>query len=373
MQTPRHLSLILGMLSFSLLLTAQPAGRPTRVIREAIDESRLVALKGNTRPEAIAQNDRGMVADGMLLDHMLLKLKRSPEREAALQEYIDELHDANSSNYHRWLTAEEFAEHYGVAKEDVDAVTGWLKQHGFTVHGVSASGLTIDFSGTAGMVRSAYHTEIHKLDVNGKKHFANISDPSIPAALEPAVAGVVSLHDFRPAPLLAPKKEYTFTTPFGPDFAVVPGDLSIIYNLNPAFVAGYTGVGQAIMVLEDTYLYSKQDWNVFRRTFGLDKAFPYATLTEVSPKGALTCTNPGFQGQPSDPGYGDDIEAALDVEWSTAAAPNAAIVLAACTDTAPTFGGLVALENVLNGPASNLPSVVSISYGMAEVYNGAAA
>ena len=60
------------------------------------------------------------------------------------------------------------------------------------------------------------------------------------------------------------------------------------------------------------------------------------------------------------------------MEWATAAAPNAAIILAACTDTMTTFGGLIALLNTLNGPAANLPSVVSISYGEAEAFNGAA-
>jgi subtilase family serine protease len=58
------------------------------------------------------------------------------------------------------------------------------------------------------------------------------------------------------------------------------------------------------------------------------------------------------------------------VEWSSAAAPDAAIILAACTDTSTTFGGLIALENVINGPQDKLPSVVSISYGEAEAANG---
>ncbi len=127
------------------------------------------------------------------------------------------------------------------------------------------------------------------------------------------------------------------------------------------------------MVLEDTYLYSTGDWTVFRKTFGLARPYPYGSLSQVSPQGAVACANPGFQGSPSDPGYGDDGEAILDVEWASAAAPNAAIVLAACADTTTTFGGLIALENVLNGPAGSLPSVVSISYGESEEYNGAAA
>jgi len=260
-----------------------------------------------------------------------------------------------------------------VAQEDVATVKNWLTSHGFTVHGTQASGLVIDFGGTAGQVRSAYHTEIHNLEVNGKQHFANMSDPQIPEALEPAVVGVVSMHNFHPKPQLMPRGNYTYTTSNGDFHALVPGDIATIYNMNPLFAAGYTGIGQSIMVVEDTYLYTVNDWTIFRKTFGLTRPYPHGTLSQVSPTGAITCTNPGFQGVSTDPGYGDDGEAIIDVEWASAAAPNAAIILAACTDTSTTFGGLIALQNTLNGPVGSLPSVVSISYGEAEAVNGVAA
>ena len=343
-------SLFLAFAVFTSVVYAQTVARPTPVISAGVDETRLVSLAGNTRPEANSRNDRGIVSDDFPLDHMLLQLKRSPEAEAALKQYIDDLHNPQSPNYHQWLTADQFAQHYGVAQQDVDTVTAWLKSQGFTVEGVPASGLTIDFSGTAGLIRNAFHTEIHNLEVNRAQHFANMSDPQIPSALQPAVAGIVSLHNFRPRPLAVPRGNYTFSNTNGTFYALVPGDLATIYNLSPVFAAGYTGQGQSIMVLEDTYLYSTKDWHDFRTTFGLDKAYPYATLAQVSPAGAVKCKNPGFQGDPSDPGYGDDAEAAIDVEWSSAAAPNAAIILAACTDTATTFGGLIALENVLMDP-----------------------
>jgi subtilase family serine protease len=361
-----------ALLGFAALGFAQPAGRPTRMIREAVNEEKRISLTGNTRPEANAANDRGAVDDDFKLEHMQLHLKRSPERESALKQYIDDLHNAKSANYHKWLTPEQFAEQYGVAEEDVATVKGWLTSHGFTVHGVPASGLVIDFSGTAGQIRSAYHTEIHNLEVNGKRHYANVRDPQIPAALEPAVTGIVCLHNFHPKPTLLPRGNYTFSTSSGPAHALVPGDIATIYNLNPVFAAGYTGKGQSIMVVEDTYLYSVNDFTIFRKTFGLTRPYPSGNLTQVSPTGAITCTNPGFQGVSSDPGYGDDGEAAIDVEWATAAAPNASIILAACTDTSA-FGGLIALQNTLNGPAASLPSVVSISYGESESVNGAAA
>lgn len=364
--------------AFDMSAGAMPTGYPVATIHAGIDESRLVTLRGNTRPEATSANDLGAVADAMPMEHMLLQLKRSAEREAALALYIQQLHEPGSPNYHKWLTPEQFASSYGVAQSDVVTVTNWLQSKGFTVNGVTSSGLMVDFSGTAQAVRSAFHTEIHKLNVKGASHYANVSDPQIPAALEPAVAGVVSLHNFFPKPKnihkvpAAARPNYTYTNSNGTFHALAAGDIATIYNLTPLFAAGYTGMGQTIMVLEDTYLYSTADWTIFRKTYGLTRPYPHGTLSQVSPAGAITCTNPGFQGQSTDPGYGDDGEAAIDVEWSTAAAPNAAIVLAACTDTSA-FGGLIALENTLNGPANSLPSVISISYGESEAANGAAA
>ena len=372
-RTPKAALVCCTGLGLASMLCAQPSGRPIPMIRDGIDEARLVSLVHNTRPEATQANDRGRVPDDFPMDHMLLQMKRSPEREAASERYIAELHNSASSDFHKWLTPEQFAQYFGVAAADVETTSGWLRSHGFRINGIQPSGMMIDFSGTAGLVRQAYRTEIHNLDVNGVRHFANMSDPKIPAGLEPVVSGIVSLHDFRPKPQLAPRGNYTYVNAAGAVHAVVPGDIATIYNLNPLFAAGYSGKGQSIMVIEDTYLYSTGDWTVFRKTFGLARPYPFGTLSQVSPTGAIACTNPGFQGVSSEPGYGNDGEAIIDVEWATAAAPNAAIVLAACTDSSTTFGGLIALENVLNGPAATLPSVVSIAYGEAEASNGAAA
>jgi subtilase family serine protease len=349
------------------------------MIAGAVDAGQLSALAGNTRPEANPANDSGAVADSLPIEHILMQLKRSPEREAALQQLIGDLHDAQSGSYHQWITPQEFAQQFGVAQQDVATVKAWLESEGFKVNGVTPSGMMIDFSGTAGQVRAAFHAEMHHFLVKGVDHVANASDPMVPAALLPVVAGIVSLHDFRPRSQLVRRSNnsvnpaYTFTNSNGTFHALVAGDLATIYNLKPLFAAGLTGIGQTIMVVEDTYLYSTNDWKTFRSTFGLAHAYPHGSLSQVSPQGFIPCADPGFQGKSSEPGYGDDSEAAIDVEWATAAAPNAAIVLAACTDTTTTFGGLIALVNTLNGPVANLPSVVSISYGEAEAANGQSA
>lgn len=362
----------LGLAGSAVSADAQSLNHSTNIIHQRFDDAKRMRLQGNIRPEANAANDQGPAADSFAINHMQLLLKRSAESEAALTTYIDQLQDPKSSNFHKWLTPQQFAVQYGVSSDDVAQVTAWLTSHGLTVNGVAPTGLMIDFSGTAKQVNAAFGANMHKLSVNGVQHFANMDDPQIPAAFQNAVAGVVALHDFRPSKQAVQKPKYTYALSNSTAHAVVPGDLATIYNLTPLFAAGYSGRGQTIMVVEDTYVYTTADWTAFRKTFGLSRTYPYGTFTQVSPTGALTCTNPGFQGKSNQPGYGDDGEAILDAEWATAAAPNAAIVLAACTDTSA-FGGLIALVNTLNGPSASLPSVVSISYGEAETANGAAA
>src|SRR5262249_42491927 len=160
-------------------------------IIQPIDQTIRVSLSGNVRPEASPENDRGRVADAFTMDHLLLQLKRSPDQKKALQQFIAGLHTQTSPNFHRCLTAQDFGERFGLAQPDLDAVTAWLRSHGFRVNVVYPNGMLIDFSATAGQLRQAFQTEIHHLEVKGERHIANTTDPQIPSALAPVVAGVV--------------------------------------------------------------------------------------------------------------------------------------------------------------------------------------
>jgi len=350
------------LLAFPAAIAAQ--AHPSRaLVVDRVDENQLHRLAGNTRPEANAENDHGLVADDLPMDHMLLQLRRSPEQEQAIEQFVDQLHDPQSPNFHQWLTADQIAKRFAPAQEDVDKVTAWLESHGFTVNLVYSGRMLIDFSGTAGQVREALHTEIHRLNVNSQEHIANMSDPQIPAALAPVVAGVVSLHDFMPHAMRKAHADYTFTSGGVASQAVVPADLAAIYDFNPVFKAGITGNGQTIVVIEDSDLYSTADWTTFRATFGLSK-YSSGSLTTVHPapsSGANNCRVPGVNS--------DDGEAISDAEWASAAAPNAAIMVASCRNTRATFGGLIAMQNLLE--SSKPPSIMSISYGECEAENGA--
>src|SRR3984885_12867241 len=328
---------------------------PRVLITTPINEAQLVTLVGNTRFDANAHTDRGRVADSFELQHMLLQLRRPAELEDAFAKYIETETDRSSPNFRRWMSAKEQGETFGLAQQDIDTITDWLRSKGFAVGQVYPSRMVIDFSGTAGKIRDAFHTEIHDLDVLGEKHYANMSDPKIPAALAPAVVGVVSMHNFKPHANHELRSDLTMGDGA---FTLVPADFQTIYNVTPLYREGITGKGQTVALVEDSDSFGT-DWARYQSTFGLTSF--NGTFSTVHPNAAGNCTDPGTTG--------DDTEADLDVEMVTAVAPAANVELISCSDTA-TFGGLLAVQNIVS--AGNPPAVMSMSFGECEGLNGAA-
>jgi hypothetical protein len=188
-------------LVFPALAFAQATQVPSR-ITEAVDETRLTVLRGNIHTLARPEFDLGEAPANLPMDRMLLVLKRSPEREAALRQLLEEQQDRSSPNFHKWLTPEEFGREFGPSDHELRAAIDWLESHGFQVNYVAKGRSVIEFSGTASQVQQAFHTAIHKYLVKGKEHWANSGDPQIPTALMPVVAGIATLHNFLKKPQL---------------------------------------------------------------------------------------------------------------------------------------------------------------------------
>ncbi|MGB8535989.1 MAG: S53 family peptidase [Acidobacteriaceae bacterium] len=359
---------ILVLSSFSgIALAANQAGSLTAAPRivAAVDDTKMVSLTGSTHRLAVPKYDQGAVDDSLPMEHMLLQLRRSPEHDAALKQAIDDLQNPRSANYHQWLTADELGTKYGPAQQDIETISQWLTLHGFQVNAVHKNGLTIDLSGTAGQVREAFHTEIHKYLVNGTQHIANASDPQIPAAMASVVGGFVALHNFMPKPALAkPANAFTFPCTGCPDgfngqvqFDEAPPDLATIYNVAPLYKAKspITGKGQTVVVLEDTDI-NPADVATFRNAFGLSSFA--GTFTQIHP--GTGCADPGVNG--------NEVEAALDAEWGGAVAPDAAVELASCADTTTAFGAFIAAQNLLD--LNQPPAIMSLSFLECEADNG---
>ena len=199
---------------------------------------------------------------------MLLVLKRSPEQQLALRKLLDDQQDRHSPNYHKWLTPEEFGQKFGPTDADMQAITGWLQAHGFQV-GTTKGRTVLEFFGSASQVRETFHTVIHKYIVNGEQHWANASDPQIPAALVPAIAGVATLHNFVSRPqshlkrervparvVSGARPEITFTQNGQQTHALAPQDYAVIYNITTPAYNPWTGSGVTIGVVGRNDLYA---------------------------------------------------------------------------------------------------------------------
>jgi subtilase family serine protease len=344
------------------------------------------------------------VADSMPMNHMQLILQRSALRTSALESLIAAQHDPASPKFHQWITPAEFGATFGVADADIAAAKSWLISQGFTVNGVYPNKMQIDFSGTAGQVRQAFHTQENRYTVNKVSHIANASDISVPSALHGVVVGVAGLNDFRPQPLhVAPQvgqfdaSKHNFklkqtaaasktgtsigaspssTSPANPMALAftngargfVPYDMNVIYNTTALYTSGLTGTGINIAVVEDQDM-DTDDWPNFVSQFNLGGYG--GTFAQFQPQltpSTGNCTDPGG----NDP-FGESIETVLDAEWSTAMAPGANIWVATCSDSDTTnfFGGVfMAADNLING--SSRPNVISASYGFGEGFTDTA-
>jgi subtilase family serine protease len=323
-----------------------PAWAQARDAHAPFDEARVFTLAGNVHPLARAEFDNGTVAPGTHLDRMMLVLKSSRQQE--LDALVASQHDPKSPLFHKWLTPAEFGARFGASSADLDRIAQWLGQHGFKVEEIPAGRRLVVFSGTAGQVAEAFHTEMHHYTVRGEEHIANAQDPQIPASLAGVVEGIVSLHDFRRAPAMTARR-LAGTRPemtSGGSHYLFPADYGVIYDLNSLYAAGTTGTGVSIAIAGRSDI-DPGDVTQFRSASGLAANSPTVL----------------FEG--SDPGIvaGDQDESTLDVEWAGAVAPAAAVKFVTAASTQTSDGIDRASAYIVNHATA---PVLSVSYGSCE-------
>jgi len=411
-----RICLLLISLSFLASAVLHAQTNPPPRVTQVIDETRLATLRGHVSPLVRESEDRGPVDDSAPFGQIMLLLARTGDQQKNLDALADDLHNAKSENFHKWLTPAEFGQRFEPAGEDVAAVAAWLQSKGLKVVEIPPSKTHITFTGTMGQLRAAFHVDIHHLRVNGEAHIAAMNEPRVPAALAPVILGLHKLDDFQPQPQhinggavvrdpvtgRSKPVEGTVALPSigqaaaqakgaqskgsgkglaSPDYTnsgnldVGPQDFYTIYNENPLFTAGITGAGQTIAVLEEVTV-NPADVTSFRAQFGLP---PYPT-TPNSTQGGVnyiygSSSGVGGDGACSTPtnaasDKGEEGEADLDLQWSGTVAPNATIDFVACGPVLNTgnfgSGGVDhAAQHVVNYLSTTVTSA-SLSYGWCE-------
>jgi len=329
---------------FSLAVATYLPAQRGRINSKPNDNLR-ATLAGHTHPRAMAASDQGRVDSSFPLDALTLVLKPSASQQADLDHLLAQQQDPASPNYHNWLSPEQYAERFGMTQSDIAQLIGWLQSQNLKVLSVARGRNAIRFTGTAGQVESAFRTELHHYELNGERHFANATDPSIPAAFTDAISAIHGLSDFRlRAPkhaLRQPKANFTNVRLCG-DNCIAPDDLAVLYDIQALYAAGIDGTGQKVAVVGQSNI-KLADIEQFHSYFGLPGGDPKILLVPNT----------------KDPGTstGDMQESDMDIEWISAVARNASITFVYTGD---------AFNAAAYAIDQNLAPVLSMSYGLCE-------
>jgi subtilase family serine protease len=329
------------------LPVASFAQQPTERVTAEINGSEKAMIPGSHSPLARHENETGRMAANIQLEGLSLVFSRTAEQEADLQALIAAQQDPASPLYRKWLSPEEFGSRFGVADADIAKVQFWLENRGFTIEGVSRSKTRIIFSGTVEQVESSFATELHYYSVEGETHFSASEDISVPTALSSLVLTVTNLSDFRPKPhfrLAQLHVSPNFTSSQSGNHFLTPKDVATIYDINPAYNAGFNGTGQSIAVVAQSDV-TLTDIEHFQTDAGFAIKDPIKVLAST--------TSPGFV-------PGDEMESDIDLEYTSTIANGATIYFVYSSGSGGAFDSLTyAVEN-------KTAPIISVSYGKCE-------
>ncbi len=286
--------------------------------------------------------------------------------KAAFDKAVDALYDRNSPTYHHWMTNDDLRQ-YAPSKAQTEVVRQELQKHGLTILSTDAIGFTIRAHGSVANVESAFQTELHNFNYNGRTYRANIRNARLTSEAGNYVETVAGLesHQVRPMAVRAvnPRTSKAFPSiplthhdngsgfpsgsttdclaapetitlgtsePIGtytgtvyspnPDLICdyLPYQLQIAYGMPDVYASGYNGAGQSIALVEGYgYPTLEKDANLFAELAGLPK-FNSSNFSFVYPEGK---PNPELGIE-----TGWNIEIALDIDTSHTIAPGASIV-----------------------------------------------
>jgi subtilase family serine protease len=285
--------------------------------------------------------------------------------KAVFDELVRGMYEPGSSNYHHWLTREQYYARFAPTAADAAQVREYLAAHNFTVTSVEKHNHYLVAQGRVSDVQNAFNVQINRMNANGTIHRVSSGEWSIAGPVGALVKSVQGLHDFAPQPTLARPinpdtgkpfpmqpfstsaalasvssnqclhglESHTFNTNganptatyHGDRYAsdatntcpgYIPAQLQSAYRLNSLYGSGWDGTGQTIIIV-DAYGSStiQSDANVFSSTYGLPQ-LTSANFQIYYPNGPPTTTNTGWA-----------VETSLDVEWAHSVAPGANIAL----------------------------------------------
>ncbi|HEX3833863.1 MAG TPA: protease pro-enzyme activation domain-containing protein [Solirubrobacteraceae bacterium] len=285
----------------------------------------------------------------------------APRDAAALAAYAEGVATPGSPLYRHYLNVSEFAARFAPTAAQVAAVRTSLVKDGLTPGKISANGLTLPVTASAGTVETAFSTSLRRFALpNGQTGFANTNRPSIDPSVAGLVQGIVGLNTLAPTTprvtVAHAKQPVGHAASAGADgqgcsaarteatsqASYTTSQIAARYHLNDLYAAGIQGGGVTVAVYE-LEPFSSSDVAAFQSCFHTS-----STVSTVGVDG----------GAGSGSGSG---EAAMDIEDVIGLAPHADVRV---YEGPATGGG--AYDTYARIVSDNVAKVVTTSWGLCE-------
>jgi len=269
--------------------------------------------------------------------------------QQALTNLFQELYNPASTNYHRYLTSQQFTERFGPTEQDYQAVIAFAQTNGFTITETDPGRTLLNVSASVADIEKTLHVAIrvYQHPTETRTFFAPDTEPSIDLTIPVLHIDGLDSH-FRSHPNLSavPSESRTISNPNGGSGV---GGKYQGYDFRAAYVPGVTwnGNGQTVGLYE-LEGYSANDITT------------YETLTGLPNVPVQNVPLDGFSFIPTSTDTNGIIEVCLDIEVAIAMAPGLSQVLVYGATNGYSFG-----NDILNRMANdNLAKQLSSSWGI---------
>jgi subtilase family serine protease len=293
-------------------------------------------------------DDLGLQSEGELANSSNLDLVITlPLRDSeTLTSLLQQQYAPGSSQYHRWLTPEEFTTRFGPTEDDYQAVMEFAKSNGLMVRGTHSNRTMVDIRGSVADIERVFGVRLltYRHPTEARTFYAPDAEPSLD--LDVPVLHIAGLDNFslpRPLSVARPLDDTVVPTP---EAGSGPSGSYVGQDFRSAYVNGLTleGAGQVLALVEMNGYYA-------------DDIAEYELLAKLPNVRIQNVLIDGFSGNPTV--AAEVTEVSLDIEMAISMAPKLAELLV--YETAE--GNLGGTYDLLNRIATdNLAKQVSSSW-----------
>ncbi len=252
-------------------------------------------------------------------NHLNLYLGLPLRNQAELDQLLQDLHDPASTNFHQWLSPEQFTERFGPTVEDYEKVARFAGEQGFRVTGLHSNRMMVSVDAPVANIEKAFNLVLRRYQhpTENRAFYAPDSEPSV--ADDIPILHIAGLDDFvLPHRLGGPLK----VTPLDTNGIVAyatgssPGGFFMGRDFRNAYVPGVTntGAGQYIAVIDVGGPYYMKDVFMYETNAGLSTNTVITNILLSGSTGIPNGTN------------ANEGEQVLDIDMAISMAPDATIL-----------------------------------------------